>query len=158
MLFEIYLISCYYRTFEYKSWLALKHPPLWKAIAVQAHHNAHKSSSYDFGQIYWNPGDLQSSRGRAFLLLPPTGDEIESVLLAQICCWKCPELAVFKWRASLHCCSAHEGTTKLCEAAPCSFYPGSGNFCIPTGLAQAVGRSHSELELIRDLGLRKKPQ
>lgn len=91
----------------------------------------------------------------------PQGDEIESVLLAQICCWKCPELAVYKWRASLHCCSAHEGTTTLCEAAPCSFYPGSGNFCIPTGLAQAVGRSHSELELrevIRDLGLRKKPQ
>lgn len=41
----------------------------------------------------------------------PQGGKIESVLLAHMCCWKCPELPVYKGFSPL--LSAHEGATIL---------------------------------------------
>lgn len=134
---------------------------------MQVHHNAQKSSPYDFGQIYWNPGDLhcfcQQRISPVLLGYHPQGDEIENALLVQACYWKCPELTIYKWRVSLHWQSAHEGTTTLhdpppwCTEARSCLPSGSGTFYTPTELAQAVSSSHSELELkevSRDLGLR----
>lgn len=78
----------------------------------------------------------------------PQGDEIQSVLLAQRGHWKCPESAIYS--SPLLLCSWRHYPTLW--SAHCSFHPGSGTLCIPTELAQAVGSSHSELELAEVIG------
>lgn len=121
-----------------------------------------KSSSYEFGQIYWNPGFFHSFCSREFAL----------------CFWVTIHRELRLKVSSLHRCVTGGAQSQpftrggfLSAAAllmralphfviqlPAPFTLAQAHFPFLQGIPQAVGRSHSELQLrkaIRELGLKK---